>query len=186
MTTTVAEGRVQKQRTGLRRALPLRDKVTIGVMVFFAAVAFTLEAYWLIFNQVMESRTDIFARALALYWPADYTYRIAGYPIEKCFTLAVESLNTVVMQPLSLLLIFAIVARKPYRYPLQMLVAMCMLYGTILYYYVAHLSGYAVFAYQGTYPYLMFYLANLPWAIGCSWMVYDAFRSMVERFKAAD
>ncbi len=27
----------------------------------------TLEGYWLMFNQVMETRTDIFAKILALY-----------------------------------------------------------------------------------------------------------------------
>jgi len=43
-----------------------RDKFIVGLIVFFAAIAMTLEGYWLIFNQVMESRTDIFAKILAL------------------------------------------------------------------------------------------------------------------------
>jgi hypothetical protein len=74
----------------LPTGLGAKDKVIIGLIVAFTAVALTLELYWLVFNQVMESRTDVFARALALYWPADYTYRIPGYPIEKAFTLSLE------------------------------------------------------------------------------------------------
>ena len=112
---------------------------------------------------VMESRTDLFASTLALYWPADCTYRISGYPPEKSFTLALESVNTLITPWLSFLLIWAIVKSKPYRYPLQLVIATYTFYGTLLYYLVAHISGYAVFAYHGTYPYVMFYLANLPW-----------------------
>ena len=74
--------------------VPSKDKVIIGLIVGFTAVALTLELYWLLFNQEMESGTDAFARALALYWPADYTYRIPGYPIEKAFTLSLEGVNT--------------------------------------------------------------------------------------------
>ena len=48
-----------------RVALPVKDKIIIGLIVFFTAVALTIEAYWLIFNQEMESRTDLFARARA-------------------------------------------------------------------------------------------------------------------------
>ena len=134
------------------KLLPTRDKIIIGLIVFFASIAMTIEAYWLIFNQVMESRTDLFANVLAFYWPADYTYRISGYPLEKSFTLALEGVNTLITQWLSFLLICAIVKSKPYRYPLQLVIATYTFYGTLLYYLVAHISGYAVFAYHGTYP----------------------------------
>jgi hypothetical protein len=166
------------------KPLPARDKVIIFLILFFAAIAFTLEAYWLIFNQVMESRSDVFARILALYWPADYTYRIPGYPIAKSFTLALEGVNTLVTPFLSFVLIRAIVKRKPYRYPLQLAIATYTFYGTFLYYLVARISGHAVFAYQGAYPYLMFYLANLPWFAAYGWMSWDAYRAIVQRYKS--
>jgi hypothetical protein len=170
-----------------KNAEPLlgKDRTIIGLILFFATVAFTLEGYWLIFNQVMESRTDLFARLLALYWPADYTYRISGYPIEKSFTLALEGVNTLLTQFLSFGLIWAIATRKPYRYPLQLVIGTYTFYGTFLYYFVAHLSGYAVFSYKGTYPYLMFYLANLPWFIAYAWMAWDAYREIGRRYKAS-
>src|SRR6266567_6704534 len=36
-----------------RQPLPTRDRIIIGLIIFFAAIAMTLEGYWLIFNQVM-------------------------------------------------------------------------------------------------------------------------------------
>jgi len=164
--------------------LPAKDKVIIGLIVAFTAVALTLELYWLIFNQEMESRTDLIARALAIYWPADYNYRIPGYPIEKAFPLSVEGVNTLLTPILSVVLIWAIVARKPYRYPLQLVIATYTFYGTLLYYSVGHISGYAVFEYKSAYTYLLFYLVNMPWFVGYAWIGWDAYREIVRGERA--
>jgi hypothetical protein len=162
--------------------LATKDRITIGLLVFFMLVALTLEAYWLIFHNVMESRTDLFARALRLYWPADQTYRVPGYSVSKSFTLALESINTIVSQWLNAWLIFAIVRRRYYRHALQLTLATYTGYGTLLYLYVAHLSGYAVFEYRGTYPFVLFYLANAPWLLGYGWMAYESIRAIARRF----
>ena len=162
-----------------RAALPTKDKVIIGLVLAFTAVALTLELYWVIFNQEMESRTDLFARILAVYWPADYTYRVPGYPIEKAFTLSLEGVNSLVTPILSGLLIWAIVTRKRYRYPLQLTIATYTWYGTFLYFSVAHISGYAVFESKSAYTYLLFYLANLPWFVGYTWIGWDAYCEIV-------
>lgn len=162
-------------------ALSVNDKIVVVLLACFALVAYTLELYWLLFHQTMESRDDIIATIFALYWPADYTYRIPGYPPEKSFTLALESVHVFVTQALSFLLIWAILKRKAYRYALQLTIGAYAFYGVFLYYYVAHISGYKVFAHHGPYPYLMFYSANLPWAIFYGWMGWDAFRQIVSR-----
>jgi EXPERA (EXPanded EBP superfamily) len=159
--------------------LPAKDKVIIGLIVAFTAVALTFELYWLVFNQEMDSRTDLFARALAIYWPIDYTYRIPGYPIEKAFTLSLELVNSLLTPILSVVLIWAILARKPYRYPLQLVIASYTFYGVFLYYSVAHISGYAVFEYKSAYSYLLFYLINMPWFVGYAWIGWDAYREIV-------
>jgi hypothetical protein len=164
-----------------RASLPTKDKAIIGLILIFTSVALTLELYWLVFNQVMESRTDLFAKILALYWPADYTWRIPGYPIEKAFTLSFESVNVLVTPWLSMGLIWAILKRRPYRYALQLVIATYTFYGTYLYYSTAHISGYAVFEYKGAYTYLMFYLINLPWFAGYAWIGWDAYRAIVRR-----
>src|SRR5262245_30388142 len=163
--------------------LPVKDKVMIALVVAFTVVALTLELYWLIFNQEMESRTDLFARALALYWPADYTYRIPGYPIEKALPLSLEGVNTLLTPIPSLVLIWAILARKPYRYPLQLVIATYTFYGTFLYYSVAHISDYKVFEHKSAYTFLLFYLANMPWFAGYAWIGWDAYREIVRALR---
>ena len=92
--------------------LRAEDKVVICLIVFFTAVALTLELYWLMFNQAMENRTDWLARALALYWPADSTYRVPGRSVAKSFTLALEGVNTFITPWLSLVLVWAILKRR--------------------------------------------------------------------------
>ncbi len=163
--------------------LPVKDKVIIGLIVGFTAVALTVELYWLVFNQEMESRTDLFAGAWAIYWPVDYTYRIPGYPIEKAFTLSLEGMNTLFTPIPSLVLIWAILTHKPYRYPLQLVIATYTFYGTFLYYSVAHISDYKVFEHKSAYTYLLFYLVNMPWFVGYGWIGWDAFREIVHRLR---
>lgn len=161
--------------------LPARDRVTIGLLGFYLLVAVTLEAYWLLHHNEMEGRSDVFARLLQLYWPADRTYHLPGYGVDKAFTLAVESVNTVFTQWLQLWLIWTIVKRRHYRHILQLTVATYTFYGTFLYYYVAHLSSYAVFEERSTYAFLMFYGANAPWLLGYAWLMYDAIRALSAR-----
>ena len=61
--------------------LDARDKIVICLVIFFNAIALTFELYWLIFNQAMENRSDLLARAIALYWLADSTYRVPGLSV---------------------------------------------------------------------------------------------------------
>jgi hypothetical protein len=165
--------------------LAVKDKVTVGLLVFFMLIAWTLEAYWLVNNDDMETRTSILAKGLALYWPADKTYRVSGHDLPKAFTLAVESVNVCVTQFLQLWLIFSIVRKKHYRHVLQLTLATYTWYGTFLYYYVAHISGYQVFEYRGTYPFLMFYVCNAPWFFAYGWMAWDSMRAILVRLRDA-
>jgi emopamil binding protein len=163
--------------------LSTRDRITVGLLVFFMLIALTLEAYWLIFHNVMESRTDIFAQIFQLYWPADRTYRIPGYGIEKSLTLALETVNVLVTQWLNIWLIYAIVKRRPYRHALQLTLATYSAYGTFLYLYTGHLSGYAVFESRRPSSYLLFYFINAPWLAGYGWMAYESIRTIARRFR---
>jgi hypothetical protein len=157
-------------------SLRFADKAILGFLVLFFVVSF-LEGYWLLHHNEMESRTDFAARLLKIYWPMDYTFRIPGYGMEKAVTLSVESINTCVSQWFNLLLIWAIVKRKAWRHPLQMILATYTAYGTVLYYYVAHLSGYKVMAEKTPMNLFLFYLINAPWLIFCIYMVYDSVRA---------
>jgi hypothetical protein len=166
-------------------ALPTSDKVTIGMIVFFMLVAVTLEGYWLIFHNHMDERNDLFVKLLALYWPADRTYHVAGWDVAKSFTLSLESINTVVTQWFNAWLIWAILKRKHYRHALQLTISTYTAYGTVLYYYVAHLNGYTNMEHHTTGAFLMFYIANLPWLVGYGWMAYESIRAIARRFRTA-
>jgi hypothetical protein len=159
--------------------LPAKDKAIVCLILFFTTVALTLELYWLLHHQEMESRTDLFARIISIYWPADHSWRIPGYSIEKALNLSLEGVNALVTPILSATLLWAIFKRRRYRYPLQMLVGTYTAYGTFLYYSVAHISGYAVFAEKSIGTYLMFYFANFPWLAGYAWIAWDAYRAIV-------
>ena len=97
--------------------LDARDKIVICLVIFFNAIALTFELYWLIFNQAMENRSDLLARAIALYWLADSTYRVPGFSAAKSFTLALEGVNTFITPCLSFVPIWAILKGRPLSCP---------------------------------------------------------------------
>jgi hypothetical protein len=63
--------------------------------------------------------------------------------------------------------------------------ATCVGYGTILYYSVAHLSGYALFERRTVGVFLLFYLVNAPWLLGSAYMVADSCRAVTRAFRTA-
>jgi hypothetical protein len=159
--------------------LPFKDWAAVALLVFFTAVALTIELYWLLHHQEMESRTDVIARIISLYWPVDRSWRIPGYPIEKALNLSLEGVNALVTPILSAILLWAIFKHRRYRYPLQLFIATYTFYGTFLYYSIAHISGYQVFADKTATNFLLFYAANLPWLAGYAWLAWDAYRAIV-------
>jgi len=164
--------------------LPVRDWVDVGLIVFFTTVALTIELYWLLHHQEMESRNDLIARLISLYWPLDRSWRIPGYSLEKALNLSLEGVNALVTPVLSAILLFAIFKRRRYRYPLQLFIAAYTFYGTFLYFSIAHISGYAVFE-QKTIPnFILFYSANMPWLAGYAWLAWDAYRALVRGTRA--
>jgi EXPERA (EXPanded EBP superfamily) len=160
-------------------AFPVKDRAIVCLIVFFTTVAMTLELYWLLHHQEMESRTDLFARIISIYWPLDHSWRIPGYSIEKALNLSLEGVNALVTPILSAILLWAIVKHRRYRYPLQLFIGTYTFYGTFLYFSVAHISGYVIFAQKSVGNFLLFYLANMPWLAGYGWMAWDAFRAIV-------
>jgi hypothetical protein len=176
---------IEPRTEGAAAGLSAKDKVTIGLISFFILIAWTLEAYWLLHNNDMEAHSNLFQKGLALYWPADRTYRVPGHDTAKSFTLALESVNVCVTQLLSIWLVMAIIKKRYYRHTLQLVLSVYTWYGTFLYYYVAQISGFAIFEYRGTYPFVMFYACNAPWFIGYAWMAYDSLAAINARLRAA-
>lgn len=164
--------------------LPPKDRLIVALLVVFIGIALTLELYWIVHRTEMTRRTDLFARLLAIYWPADRTFRDPVLDNAQAFTLGLETVNTFVSPWLEAWLIFAILRAKPYRHCLQLTLATYTAYGTLLYYWVNHLSGYAVMDERTPYALALLYGTNLPWILGYGYMACDSIVAIHRRFRA--
>jgi hypothetical protein len=161
--------------------LPKKDWVILGMQAFFFLMAVTVELYWVIYSRelVARSRTDLLARLFSYYGRADSAYFDTVTP----FTHGLETIQVFVTQPLNLWLIYAIVKRRPYRHALQLTIASYLTYSVILYFWTAHLSGYASMRDHDPQTILLFALPNMPWLLGHIYMAYDSIRAINRSFR---
>jgi hypothetical protein len=154
-----------------------RDRVTIGLLGFFLLLAVTIELYFLVFHADLPARaqSELFARGLRFYSAADRSFYDPVTPL----ALTLEGVNVFFMQPLCVLLIYAIARGRRYRWPLQIGISAYLAVSVLFYYTVSVLSGYAGMAEHTTSAYLLLYGANLPWLVGYGWLGYDAARVVV-------
>ena len=160
-----------------------RDRVTIVVLCAFALIAVTLELYFLSFHRELVARapTQLFARLFEIYGVADRGYYDRVSPL----ALALEGINVFVMQPLSLVVVHAIVRRRAYRWPLQLAVCSYLSASVLLYYCVAAVSGFADMAERGGKAFALLYGANAPWLVGYGCLALDAARVIARKFASA-
>jgi hypothetical protein len=162
--------------------LPRKDWLILGLLGFFILVACTVELYWVLYADqlVARSQTDLLAYGFRFYGDADSGY----YEHVTPFTLGLETLNVFVTQWLNLWLLYAILKHKPYRYALQLTLGAYLTYSLILYFWTAHLSGYAGMQQRSFYTFFLFVTPNLPWLVGYLYLGYDAFQAITRRFRA--
>jgi hypothetical protein len=148
------------------RPLPVADRVTLGLLGFFMVMAFSIELYFVLHYRDVREQTHFFARAYAIYGAGDQAYYGRG---DVYVPLALETLNVFFTQALNALLVWAIVKRRAYRHPLQLLVSSYLTYSVVFYFWVNHVSGYA----------------NMPektaWLLGHAWMAWQSFAVMARR-----
>jgi hypothetical protein len=149
-----------------------RDRFSVGMLGFFGLIAATLELYFIVFHRDLPARADshLFARLFAIYGVADRAYFDRVSPL----ALALEGINVFVMQPLCLLLVYAIVRRRAYRWPLQLGIGSYLGFSVVLYFLVAVVSGYEGMSERSGQAFALFYGANLPWLVGYGWLALDA------------
>jgi hypothetical protein len=162
-------------------ALSARDRFIVGMLVFFLIVAFTLELWWLLHSpaeRVALQDRSLIAHLFAVYAPCDRNY----FDLPSPFATCLEGINVYFTQLLNLSLIFAIVRRRSYRYPLQLIIGSYLSYSLILYFLVGHVSGYASMSYRSAYTYFLFYGVNAPWLLGHLYLLWDATRAITRQF----
>jgi hypothetical protein len=157
-----------------------RDRFTIGLLGFFVLVAVTLELYFLLFHRELVARapTQLFARLFAIYGVADRGF----YDHVSPLALALEGINVFAMQPLCVLLVYAIVRDRPYRWPLQLAVGAYLCISVVLYWAVAVISGYAEMVEHSSRAFALFYVGNAPWLVGYGWLALDAGAAIARAF----
>jgi hypothetical protein len=156
-----------------------RDRITVGLLGFFVFIAFTLELYFLACHRDLPARTgtQLFARLFALYGTADRAYFDPVSPL----ALALEGINVFLMQPLSLLLIYATIRQRAYRWPLQLAIGAYLALSVVLYFLVGIVSGYDGMTERSGKTFALFYGANLPWLIAYGWLAIEAGRTIARK-----
>jgi hypothetical protein len=160
--------------------LPAGDRVVLGILGFFAVVAFSCELFWLVHARELPqlAPTRAMARLFRVYGDADRSYYDAVTPL----SLALEGLNVCFTQALGVWLMLAIVRRRDYRHALQLALGAYLAYSVVLYFLRAHLSGYAEMRYRSGATFLLFYGVNLPWLVGPLYLICDSVRAIRRRF----
>jgi len=161
--------------------LPTRDKVIIGMLGFFILMAFTIELYWLRHADtlVADAETQTVAHWFSYYGATDAMY----FDRVSAFSKSLEGINICFTQLLNALLIYAIVKRRPYRHPLQLIIGAYLSYSVILYFTEAHVSGYSNMRAHTLGAFALYYGANLPWLLGHLYMIWDSFVATSRRFR---
>ena len=146
------------------------------LLLFFIGMGLTFDLYWVVNHAhlVERAETEWIARAYRSYSAADRGY----YDRITSFELALEVINVSVTQLLNLLLLWAILARRSFRYPLQLALGSYVAYSVLLDYWVAHISGYPAMPSHTAGAFLMFYGASAPWMLGHLYLAIDAFRAI--------
>lgn len=82
-------------------------------------------------NGSMPARTDLFGQLWKEYAKAD-----SRYLTRDSFTVCMESVTAFAWGPLSFLIGWLVIKNNPLRHPLQIIVSLGQLYGTVLYFVI--------------------------------------------------
>ena len=85
---------------------------------------------------------------------------------DDTFTVCMETITAFIDGPLAFLTLYAFLARRPYRYVVQLMVSMCQLYGVVLYFMTEYKEDFIHGEmYHPIYFWVYFFLMNLIWVV---------------------
>ncbi len=149
----------------------IKDRISLGILIFFLIVGCTLELYWVWEVNYIETwakEGDFLSQLHYTYAECDQDYIFAPFPY------ALESFHVFVTQVIYLWLIWAIFRQTNYRHVLQLAVSSYVAYSVLIYYWTRHVAGYNTMAAHTPYLFFMFYGANFPWLAGSVYMGADS------------
>eukprot|EP00850_Spirogloea_muscicola_P019123 SM000184S03756 [mRNA] locus=s184:35514:38303:+ [translate_table: standard] len=123
-----------------------------------------------------------------LAWPVgkEYSKADSRYVTRDSFVVAMETVTAFLEGPASLLAVYAIVKRKPYRYTLQIIVSMGQLYGDVLYFATCYLEGFVHSDPQPVYFWGYFVAINAIWIVVPLCIILRCWRSISKVIAAAE
>jgi hypothetical protein len=158
-----------------------KDRVIVALLGFFLFMALTMELWWLRHTpeeMIALRSSSLYAHLFDIYGAADRAY----FETRSPFAHGLEAINVYFSQFLNVALIWAIWKGKPWRHALQLALGAYLSYSVVLYFLVAHLSGYAAMRERSAFTYALFYGANAPWLLAHLYLVWDSAKAIRERF----
>ena len=159
--------------------LPVKDRVIVGMLVFFSAFNVTLD-YALVRRGLELPRlvgSDWAADLWALYADADRFW------IASPWSLAQEGFNVFVTTLVNLVLVAGILRGAPWRHPLQLTLGAYLVYSCVQYFLAGHLSGYEGMRARTFTAFAEFYGLTLPWLAAHAWFAWDSATAITRRFE---
>eukprot|EP00271_Cylindrocystis_brebissonii_P004201 TRINITY_DN157_c0_g2_i1.p1 TRINITY_DN157_c0_g2~~TRINITY_DN157_c0_g2_i1.p1 ORF type:complete len:221 (-),score=11.27 TRINITY_DN157_c0_g2_i1:764-1426(-) len=108
----------------------------------------------------------------------EYAKGDSRYATRDSFIVSVEGCTAVLLGPLCLLAMYAILAKKRYRYSLQLVVSLCQLYGDVLYFLTCALDGFQHSVPGALYFWFYFVFMNSIWIVVPGWIVFRSWRAL--------
>jgi cholestenol Delta-isomerase len=146
------------------------DKIALSLIAFFVVVALTIELYWLVHAFYLPSLNSWLAHGFAFYGRGDRGY----FDEVSWFEVGLESFNIIITVPAYLVLGYAIVSRRVFRWPMQLCLGAYTTYSVVLYLTAKHVTGYVEMPQHDLASFLILYVPNLPWLFGNGYLALDA------------
>lgn len=159
-----------------------RDRAALGLLAFFVAVALTIELYWLRHAFDLPRQHGWLARGFRFYGIGDRGY----YDEVGRFEVGLESFQLCFTVPAYLWLAYAIVRRRPYRWPLQLCLGSYVAYSVVLYFTAKAATGFSQMQAHDLGAYLILVVPNLPWLLGSLWLALDAGAAILRAVRATE
>ncbi|KOS18778.1 3-beta-hydroxysteroid-Delta(8) [Escovopsis weberi] len=119
-----------------------------------------------------------------------YALSDTRYILSDPFVVSIEAITVVVWGSLSVITVFAIIARSPARHMLQVIICVAHIYGLTLYFVThlaeKHLRGIEYYRPEAFYYWAYCVGANLPWYFAPIYLMKDSYDEMVKAFKALE
>lgn len=136
------------------------DRILMCWWAFTGLTHLVLEGYFVFSPNFYKLNSPFY---LAEVWK-EYSKGDSRYAARDSTVVTLEGITAVLVGPACLLAVYAIAARKPYSYTLQLAISLCHLYGDTVYFVTAFLEGDKYSA--GQYYYWVYYVgANSFWLL---------------------